>query len=390
MFRRGAIDVADTRALASRPGDSSKADRKISDGRSAPATQMVDAGETAPVRTNDPPQGGSPLHALATGTTPRKRQFDPVPAAGRYCIFQEPWWLDAVAPGAWQSLEVSRGEQLAARLPISLRTKFGFRIIRQPPLTPILGPWLRPSVAGRANRMADEKDLLNELIDQLPAWDYFEADCHPAIQNWLPFHWRGYQQTTRYTYVLDAPLDPTQVWASLQEHVRRNIRKAQRVIVVRSDLSLETLLDLVEATFRRQGQRLPFDRSLMYRVDAACTPRQARQMFFAQDAVGRLHAAAYVIVDDSAAYYLLGGADPECRSSGAQNLLLWEAIQFAAAKGLSFDFEGSMVESIERVFRGFGARQVPYLRIYAMRPAVRLLAETLPVGLIRALWRAHS
>jgi hypothetical protein len=44
-------------------------------------------------------------------------------------------------------------------------------------------------------------------------------------------------------------------------------------------------------------------------------------MFFAQDAEGRIHAALYLVWDASYAYYLLGGADPRLRGSGAQSLL---------------------------------------------------------------------
>jgi hypothetical protein len=136
------------------------------------------------------------------------------------CIFQEPWRLDAVAEGVWQSLEVVRGDQIAARMPFVLRRRFGLRIIRPPPLTPTLGPWIRPSAASAARRMAEEKELLNELIDQLPPWDCFEADFHHRITNWLPFYWRGFEQTTRYTYVLNDVSSLENVWNGLCTWVR--------------------------------------------------------------------------------------------------------------------------------------------------------------------------
>ena len=64
------------------------------------------------------------------------------------------------------------------------------------------------------------------------------------------------------------------------------------------------------------------------------------------------------------AYYLLGGGDPELPTSGAHSFLLWEAIRFAASVTKRFDFEGSMVKGIERSFRSFGARQVPYSKVW--------------------------
>jgi len=59
----------------------------------------------------------------------------------------------------------------------------------------------------------------------------------------------------------------------------------------------------------------------------------------------------------------MGGGAPDLRNSGATSLCMWEAIQFAATVTKSFDFEGSMLETVERFFRAFGAKQTPYFAI---------------------------
>src|SRR5688500_13251895 len=59
-----------------------------------------------------------------------------------YCVFQEPWWLDAVAPGAWRDITVSSGGMLRARWPIYEERRGLFQWITLPPLTHRLGPWL--------------------------------------------------------------------------------------------------------------------------------------------------------------------------------------------------------------------------------------------------------
>ena len=86
-------------------------------------------------------------------------------------------------------------------------------------------------------------------------------------------------------------------------------------------------------------------------------------MLFACDESGRVHAVAYVVWDDAAAYYLMGGGDPELRTSGASSLLMWEAILRARNVTDVFDFEGSMLRPVERFFRAFGGRQIPYLQV---------------------------
>ncbi len=33
------------------------------------------------------------------------------------CLFQQPWWLDAVAPGAWDAVVAEHGGRVVGRLP---------------------------------------------------------------------------------------------------------------------------------------------------------------------------------------------------------------------------------------------------------------------------------
>ena len=94
-------------------------------------------------------------------------------------------------------------------------------------------------------------------------------------------------------------------------------------------------------------------------------------MFFAVDSRDRVHAASYIAWDDDCAYYLMGGANPTLRSSGAQSLVAWESIRYAATAAKMFDFEGSMIEPIERFFRAFGAEQTPYYVAVKAHPLLR-------------------
>lgn len=59
----------------------------------------------------------------------------------------------------------------------------------------------------------------------------------------------------------------------------------------------------------------------------------------------------------------MSGSDPILRSSGAISLLRWESIKYSSSVTKSFDFEGSMIEPIERFMRSFGAIQTPYFAI---------------------------
>lgn len=282
------------------------------------------------------------------------------------CLFEKPWWLDAVAPKKWKEIKVEKSGEVVARMPYVFEKRKGFILIKMPPLTQTLGPWLRPSKAKYAKQISEQKDLQMDLIDKIPKFDSFSLDFHYSLTNWLPFYWRGFEQTTRYTYIIEDLTDIGRVWEGLLPKIRTDIKKAKNrfKLKIRTDLGIDIFLENNEMTFRRQGIKVPYSEELLRRVDSACERESARKIFFAVDKNGRIHASAYIVWDENSAYYLMGGSDPELRSSGATSLCLWEAIDFASTVTERFDFEGSMMESVERYFRGFGAVQKPYFRIY--------------------------
>jgi hypothetical protein len=88
-----------------------------------------------------------------------------------------------------------------------------------------------------------------------------------------------------------------------------------------------------------------------------------------------VHGAAFIVHESKQSYLLMSGMDTQLRSSGAISLLVFEAIRRSATVSGAFDFAGSMIESVERFNRGFGARQQPYLHVRrTRRPIQPLLA----------------
>jgi Acetyltransferase (GNAT) domain len=286
-------------------------------------------------------------------------------------IFQQPWWLDAVAPGRWGQAVVERDGRTVARLPYAVRGRGRWRMLTQPPLTQTLGPWIERSSAKRANALSDEMDLLTAVEAALPPAEAFLQHFSPTMLNALPFFWAGYRIEVQYTYRLEGLRSEEALWDGLRGNIRREIRKARKRVEIRDDLGLDRFHSVWAKTFSRQGLEPPHSLARLGRLDAACAGRGARAMLFAQDEADLIHAVAYVVWDEHAAYYLLGGSDPALRTSGAGSVLMWEAIMRAQQVTDTFDFEGSMLKPVERFFRAFGSRQAPYLRVSRATPAAR-------------------
>jgi Acetyltransferase (GNAT) domain len=285
-------------------------------------------------------------------------------------IFQQPWWLEAMAPGHWDEVTVERDGRLVARLPYVVRGRPRMRVLTMPPLTQTLGPWMERSQASPPRALGHEHELLAELEAALPPAAAFVQQFSPTVLNALPFHWAGYRLEVQYTYRLDlGPED--ELWTGLRGSIRREIRKARRQVEVREDLGLDRFHAVWAKTFSRQGLVAPASLAELERLDTACAAHDARAVLFACDATGDVHAVAYVVWDRNGAFNLLGGADPGLRSSGASSLLMWESIVRARRVTDVFDFEGSMIAPVERFFRAFGSRQTPYLKVTRTTPAAR-------------------
>ncbi len=292
------------------------------------------------------------------------------PQSTSYCLFQEPWWLDLTARGEWDEVRIENAGQVIARLPYRILRRHGVRVLTQPPLTPYLGPWYRPSTAKAGSQFSERRQLTAELLAKLPKAPLFSQNQWPGITDCLPFLWEGFSEQIGYTHWLENLPDTDGLWRGFLEPTRREIRKAEkRVELIESD-DVDLLCHLHERAFTQRGISAPRRREVVRRVSEGALRAGHARLVFARDDQQNMHAAALVVFDMRSAHYLLGGSDARFRTSGAASLILWDAIRFASSRCAIFDFEGSMQESIARFFRGFNSRPLPVFHLTkASRPA---------------------
>ncbi len=280
------------------------------------------------------------------------------------CIFCRSWWLKAVAPRRFNILTLHKGDRIVAGMPMVHTQKWGYHAIHMPLLTQTLGVLLAPPTSDRYEKMlSGEMDILESLVEAIPKVDYFSIRTSPNFTNWLPFYWMGYRQTTRYTYVITDLEDLDRVFSGFAYSKRKNIKKAQRLLEVREDLSAAEFYSNHEMTLRKQGASISYSYDFFKRIHNATRENCAGKTWYALDAKQNIHAAIFVIFDHKSAYYLISSIDPEYRNSGAASLLLRNAIAYASRYTNRFDFEGSMIKGVEQSFRKFGAVQTPYFSI---------------------------
>lgn len=287
-------------------------------------------------------------------------------------LFFQPWWLDVVS-SSWDVAMVEEHGAVTAVWPYNLDRKMGLTILRQPLLTPYLGPvFFLPAKEKPFGRWNQEDKLYKELWKQLPPWDFFEVECLPGYNNFLPFHHNGFAHSQRLTYILDLTPSEEELFAKMKSSQRSHIKQAaQELTIQNSEVSVDEFYSLYQNTFQRKGKQHFVSKKLFHKIITASANNSAGLLLSAKYADDTTAATIFACYDAECMYLLLSAVNAGKIHTGAVPMLIWEAIKKAKAFGLKkFDFEGSMDAGIEGFFRSFGGQRVPYLICTSYRSRV--------------------
>ncbi len=285
-------------------------------------------------------------------------------------LFMQPWWYDLVCGAHHWDVAIHRNKngEIIGAFPYFLYRKFGLVIIRMPEATPFNNIWMRyPERMKLHSRYSFEREVIGQIIGQIPRFAFFRQYFYYGFENWLPFYWNGFKQTLHYSYALPDISEPEAILRNMKGNARRNIQKAARQLSVSQEDNPALFFRLNRATFNRQGLPIPHGFHFFLRVHTVLKERGQGCMFFARDQQNRAHAAIYVVWDERMASVLFTGSDPELRRSGAIYLLHWHAINELSKKVDHYDFEGGMLPNVEPMYAAMGAVRHPIHIIYRSR-----------------------
>jgi len=256
------------------------------------------------------------------------------------------------------------GDNLIGGFHLYKERKFGLTIHRNPPFTPLIGPFVKIEAQNPVkitNIYRDILSLMAEFLDKLN-YSIISVSLGRNIINTLPFIWRKFKVVPEYTYILDLSTSLDDLYKNMTAEKRNDINKAVRdKLTVKRINDFNIIKSLVLKTFSRQEKGINeyYLNKILFEF-----ANDSNSFAFVTFKDEKPIAGAFCVYDNLTAYYLLGGYDYEFKHHGAGALALWEAIGYSKEIGLKyFDFEGSMVPQIEKYFRGFGGELKPYFRI---------------------------
>ncbi len=252
-------------------------------------------------------------------------------------IFQEAWWVEAAAGAALERAEVRWGGQVVASLPFIRVRTMGFTLLEMPPYTRTLGPILALPESKPARRLRNMHDAIRDLIAAMPKHDRYQAMLGPEDPTAFSLALSGCSLGQNFTFRMPAGRDVDQHWSEMDQKTRNLIRTAGKVLEVRRNAPFEAVLEL---SGRERGSKDRSDLSTLRRLAEAAHRRGQIETLTAHQQNGTVAAAAAVIWDKRVMYFWQSIRDSSIPRSGANSLLVWEAMLLAQRQGLIFDIDG--------------------------------------------------
>ncbi len=277
-----------------------------------------------------------------------------VEASPQGSVFCRSWWLEASATNA-RVLGYFEERRLIAGIPLTCESKYGIRVCGMPKYTAAWGVVIEPLSGKLVTRAARETEILKIFAQRLATESFFVQSFHPTLQNWLPFYWNGFRQTTRFLYAFDELNDLNRLWDGFSRERQADIRKS---------VELGLRFELCDSADVFAGHPRRSSRSLqkLSTLCAAAKERDSGECFAVKDKNGQVQAANLMVWDAKNAYLFTPGFSRGANTADhtASALLTWHLIQFCAERSLVMSLWGALDPLTDEFFRSFGARQIAY------------------------------
>ena len=289
-----------------------------------------------------------------------EQRWDRVVSGWRYeTVYPYTWYLDLVAPG-WSALVMDDYQFI---MPLAWKRKLWFRYLYQPVSTQQLGVITR----GDGD---PGPEVMQAFLRLLP--EYFHGGTCAFNRGNRVEQERGFRVEERINYELDLSPSYEKIRRGFATNTLRNLARAERTgLRVTDDISPAEFLER-----RRACDPLGRGDRFYHVVDDLVRglDRDERGMICGVRSGDKLIAGALFAFSRKRAVYLHSFSDEEGKEDRSMFRIVDTFIRRHAGKEMILDFEGSMVPSIARFFRGFGADPVMYQRVRFNRFPRRFIA----------------
>ena len=275
-------------------------------------------------------------------------------------IFDEDWWLDAAAAGAWDRVRVCWDGQGVGDMAFHVKRRWGLTYIAMPHLTRTMSPRLRPPPAKAATREMLNQTIVAELVQKLPRYDRFERSLEPGCPSVQGFVHANLAVTHMYTFRSKPGDGPDAMLQRMHQEARRAINKGQRECSIERCMDIDRFNRLHRQSY---GKETLVDYPTLERIFSAAASHDQVEIVFAR-LNGSADGAAMILLWDSGALYTwLLARDRAQNHVGVSSILTFEAMKTAHRLGRILDLDGYVTPAVGAFLTKFGLQPVvrPYV-----------------------------
>ena len=278
-------------------------------------------------------------------------------------VFMQPWWMDAVCAGKEWNVHMIKGENdtILAAMVYLYRVKWWMKWITMPQLTQIGGIWLDENHEFTDDELTYVCNEVNQHIESKKLHYYYQqfpvgSPCPEKMKE------LGFKVKERITYRLDDLSDLDKVIDKFSKNKKRQLQKSLS-LHAEENMTPEEFFAFHQECLAAKKKKVSYAREFLLVLEQKLNRRKQSQILTIRNADKMVYAAALLVWDECRMYYLIPAVHPEYQESGAGALLVLEAIKSAREKGLTFDFEGSMIRGVAQHYKQFGSIECHYYSV---------------------------
>lgn len=282
-----------------------------------------------------------------TNTEINKSKWDKcISDASNGYIYAYSWYLDIVCNG-WDALVLNDYE---AVFPLTWGKKYGIYYLYQPFFTQQLGLFSANELNG---------NILNHFLEAIPR-KFRHIDI--CLNSANKINKNQYKVSSRVTHYLNLNREYEQINSLYSYQIKRNIKKAlKNEIQITNNIKTQKIIQL----FRENASKLlikikPKHYKILDKLIEEGLRMGYAEPIAALDKTNQLCAGAVFFQSHKKAIYILAATNSNGRNTGAMSLLIDRYIASNSNTNLVIDFEGSIIPSVAKFYKGFDAYEVPY------------------------------
>ena len=273
-------------------------------------------------------------------------------------VFHQPWWLDAVCGhNNWDVILYKNKSEIIAFYTYFKKKKFCLNLATVPYLSLLNGPYIHDKNIS-INKIHDiQYYFINSIRDK----SFININTDENLVNLLPYIWDGYTQTSRISYSIDLTRHISFIYENLGRNIKYDIDKSKNKFNnrVTYNIDINEFYEILYLSYKSKGIVYHHSFELICNILKSSAQNNSLITVGITNESGKLICANVLIISGNRAYYLIGASMPSFKHQGISSHCMWESIIASKCLCSIFDFEGSMIQGIEKYFRSFGS--TPYI-----------------------------